>query len=522
MPHARPSPLTLARPLHRFLARTITRATITRAQALSYLLNLPIACLAVLSGFTKREMESTFTAHLDCDHANQAVDKAVDMLLPQQAEYEKKVETAFTSCVNRQQAQDDCLFCARGTVRALRFIWRIVIRVAAARPRDAKGHILMEEKPIFEQFKGKNPVYRAPRHAATPLEYADSDASPLPPPAPLPLRNLTRAIHVLPGSLIPPPPSLAEHHVFTSDVFKEVCHIVREAEAAEMKTINLSAHERMARFVASPLAQRMETKLASPIANKCVAKLELTISTLQTNQQHLEEQIRIQFHEFSKQQMRQQRQMAYQQDLFAQQQEATLKALQFAHEQNRLMHEENRRLHMQQVQQQMQFVGRALEPIHSAVVSYTACDLDADESAVSAGAADPARARSKRPLEDADGFAPTQGSGRRFRDGPPSTPCHMATSASRDFRAFAVANQIPSAEMPDFTPDKWSPAASAGTAPTPASLPPFTPGQPWPVGHASTSSSSPFFAESASALERYAAPPLPPCPFARSVGGLRE
>jgi hypothetical protein len=84
----------------------------------------------------------------------------VDLLAPYIRENEIRVEHKWKTCVDRVQATEERLISARGVAKSMRATFRIFVRCAAARPRDVKGKILKDEKPIFEQFRASNPCFQ--------------------------------------------------------------------------------------------------------------------------------------------------------------------------------------------------------------------------------------------------------------------------------------------------------------------------------------------------------------------------
>ena len=88
-------------------------------------------------------MRSARSAHVLCVHASVHVSSHVHSLA-------------------RNQAKADRLFCARGCVKALRLMFEIFIRCAAARPRNEHGIVMKDSLPIFRLFRKDNLLFQNP------------------------------------------------------------------------------------------------------------------------------------------------------------------------------------------------------------------------------------------------------------------------------------------------------------------------------------------------------------------------
>lgn len=116
--------------------------------------------IAQRAGFDHEKMREVFTAHLDVDLEDELVDKVVDKLVPQLKKQEEAVRQAFQTCINQVQAKEDRLYCARGCARGYRFMLRVFVRCAAATPRGTKSELLMDQEPVYMQFRSRNPLFR--------------------------------------------------------------------------------------------------------------------------------------------------------------------------------------------------------------------------------------------------------------------------------------------------------------------------------------------------------------------------
>ena len=124
----------------------------------SYLLNLPIPALLAAAGYDHEHPRSAFAAHLSVP----VPPELLDLLCPEMKELKKRIDTAFDQALRGVDAKKERLFCARGCWRALKLIFETVISCAAARPRDADGHILADESPIYKLFFATNRVFQLP------------------------------------------------------------------------------------------------------------------------------------------------------------------------------------------------------------------------------------------------------------------------------------------------------------------------------------------------------------------------
>ena len=68
--------------------------------------------------------------------------------------------SSYVHSLARTQAKKDCLFCARGCVKALRLMVEIFIRCAAARPRNKHGLVMKDSPPIFKLFREDNLLFQ--------------------------------------------------------------------------------------------------------------------------------------------------------------------------------------------------------------------------------------------------------------------------------------------------------------------------------------------------------------------------
>ena len=59
--------------------------------------------------------------------------------------------SSYVHSLARTQAKTDRLFCARGCVKALRLMFEIFLRCAAARPRDQHGVVMKDSPPILQR-----------------------------------------------------------------------------------------------------------------------------------------------------------------------------------------------------------------------------------------------------------------------------------------------------------------------------------------------------------------------------------
>lgn len=126
-------------------------------QSLSYILHIQVEPMLQRAGFDHKHPHQMWAAHLSVD-----VSHLVGMLLPTLVQYEQEVALAFIQCSSFSDAQEQRLFVARGMYRALRMEMETFIRCAAARPRDAKGNILLNEEPLHKQFSAHNELFSNP------------------------------------------------------------------------------------------------------------------------------------------------------------------------------------------------------------------------------------------------------------------------------------------------------------------------------------------------------------------------
>ena len=123
----------------------------------SYLLNPPIAALLCAAGYDHEMPRAAFAAHLSV-----AIGNLSDLLLPQLADTEAKVEAEFAKMKSGAEAAKHRLFCARGCLRAIRLVTDTFVACAAARPRSANGCIDAESLPLWKLFYARNRLFQLP------------------------------------------------------------------------------------------------------------------------------------------------------------------------------------------------------------------------------------------------------------------------------------------------------------------------------------------------------------------------
>ena len=133
-------------------------------QAESYILNAPIQALLSSSNFNHSMPEAASAPHLIVPYP----EELTNLLWPALVTNTAKVAAEFVKIGGvAKQAKHKRLYCARGCARAMQLIAQIFLRASAARPRDARGFIVVDSDPIYKLFPG-NLVFKLPvfKHAS--------------------------------------------------------------------------------------------------------------------------------------------------------------------------------------------------------------------------------------------------------------------------------------------------------------------------------------------------------------------
>ena len=126
-------------------------------QSLSYLVNISIPALLQRCGYDPQDKLGVVAPHLTVDTSH-----LVKELLPQLVTLEEEVMAKHLSCGSRAEAEALRLFVARGFYKSLRFAVETFLQCSAARPRDHRGCIMMEEQPLYAQFGETNMLFQHP------------------------------------------------------------------------------------------------------------------------------------------------------------------------------------------------------------------------------------------------------------------------------------------------------------------------------------------------------------------------
>ena len=126
-------------------------------QSFSYILHVSIDSALQRAGYDYKCPESVYAAHTAVD-----VSHLVGVLLPRLVQYEKEVAVGFQRCKTFDELKRERLFVARGCYRSMRFNIETFIQCSAARPRDASGAIMLDQKPLYEQWAPTNPLFAQP------------------------------------------------------------------------------------------------------------------------------------------------------------------------------------------------------------------------------------------------------------------------------------------------------------------------------------------------------------------------
>lgn len=124
----------------------------------SYLLNPPIAALLASAGFDHTLPASARAAHLIVVFDT----LLIGMLWPWLPQQMAAIDAEFTKVPNGKEAKRKALYCARGCGKALKLIAEVLIRGAAARPRDAENHIIADSEPIYKLYHQFNNFFQLP------------------------------------------------------------------------------------------------------------------------------------------------------------------------------------------------------------------------------------------------------------------------------------------------------------------------------------------------------------------------
>lgn len=159
----------------------------------SYCTSISPQILCAVAGYDKNDIKSAGAPHLDAV-VQQDLDACIEMAFPWLPVEERKVavskEEVYASLnfptdsegrpmgnkkerTKRSKSlynllKDKRLLMREASVQAVREIARVVLRCAAARPRDANHHIVADDQPMYKRF-WTHPVYQALSSQRTPV-----------------------------------------------------------------------------------------------------------------------------------------------------------------------------------------------------------------------------------------------------------------------------------------------------------------------------------------------------------------
>ena len=131
------------------------------AQHNSYVTGLPRKAILGASGYNPEDPQNVFAAHMSVEISDDVLCsiESLEWLRVQSEQVEAAIEAAIQKGPGTMAKER--LFTARGALKAFMMIFKVTLRVAAARPRDVNGHIVPESDPIYLKYR-RNPVFGLP------------------------------------------------------------------------------------------------------------------------------------------------------------------------------------------------------------------------------------------------------------------------------------------------------------------------------------------------------------------------